>query len=96
MVPFFMAIAILGIYFGVRLRDRWLLANAVLFVGLAWTPYLAGMWLWGWWLGVGIMAWGVSRWRPPTVSLERSPQLPPVHYAVCRPYHSSAASEDRA
>jgi len=93
---FFMAIAVLCTYFGVRLRDRWLLVNAVLFVGLAWTPYLVGAWLWGWWLGVGIMAWGVSRWRPPTVSQARSPQLPPVHYAVCRPYHSSAASEDRA
>jgi len=95
-VLFFMSIAILCAYFGVRLHDRWLLVNAVLFVGLAWTPYLAGAWLWGWWLGVGIMAWGASRWRPPQVSQGRTPPPPPVHYAVCRPYHSSAASEDRA
>lgn len=92
---FFLTMAGLCAWCGVRLRERWLLVNAVLFFGLAFTPYLSGAWLWGWWLGIGAMAWGASR-RGQTASPARTLLPPPVHYAVCRPYHSSAASEDRA
>ncbi len=90
---FFLLMAGLCAWFSVPLRERWLLVNAVLFVGLACTPYLSGVWLWGWWLGIGAMAWGASRHR--AISQVPSPPPPPAHYAVCRPYHSSATSEDR-
>lgn len=92
---FFLLMAGLCAWCGVRLQERWLLVNAVLFVGLAFTPYLSGVWLWGWWLCIGAMAWGASR-RGRTASQAQTLPPLPVHYAVCRPYHSSAASEDRA
>lgn len=91
---FFLGMASLCVWFGVRLKERWLLVNAVLFVGLAFTPYLTGAWLWGWWAWVGITAWVMGRRR--TASEMPALPPPPVHYAVCRPYRSSATSEDRA
>jgi hypothetical protein len=92
---FFVCMACVCAYLGLRLRDRWLWVNAALFAGLAETPYLAGAALWGWWLAVGLTALWVAR-RVPTPCPAPAPPTPLVHYAVCRPYHSSAASEDRA
>jgi hypothetical protein len=92
---FFMGMAVLCAWLGAQLRDRWLWVNAVLFVGLAGTPYLAGVALWGWWLAVGLTAfWAARRVPKPCPALPLPTRC--AHYAVCRPYHSSAASEDRA
>ena len=91
---FFVCMACVCTYLGLRLRDRWLWANAALFVGLAGTPYFTGVALWGWWVAIGLTALWVAR-RVPTPCPAPAP-TPPAHYAVCRPYHSSAASEDRA
>jgi hypothetical protein len=60
---FFMGMAVLCAWLGAQLRDRWLWVNAVLFVGLAGTPYLAGVALWGWWLAVGLTAFWAARQR---------------------------------
>jgi hypothetical protein len=92
---FFIGMAVLCVWLGAQLRDRWLWVNAALFVGLAGTPYLAGAALWGWWLAVGLTALWLAR-RVPTPCPAPAPPTPLAHYAVCRPYHSSAASEDRA
>lgn len=93
---FFLFLAGLCAYLGIWLHDRWLRANAVLFLGLAGMPYFTGAALWGWWLLVGIMAWVVARLRSPQACPAPAPLPRYVHYAVCRPYHNSAASEDRA
>jgi len=92
---FFVCMACVCAYMGLRLRDRWLWVNAVLFVGLAGAPYLTGGALWGWWLAIGLTAFWAAR-RLPTPCPAPSQPTPPAHYAVCRPYHSSATSEDRA
>jgi hypothetical protein len=92
---FFIGMAVLCAWLGAQLRDRWLWVNAALFVGLAGTPYLAGAALWGWWLAVGLTAlWAAQQVPKPCPA--PAPPTPLAHYAVCRPYHSSAASEDRA
>lgn len=92
---FFVCMAGLCTYLGLHLRDRWLWVNAALFVGLAGTPYLSGTTLWGWWVAIGLMAFWAAR-RAPKPCPAPVPPTPLAHYAVCRPYHSSAASEDRA
>ncbi|BCW96047.1 MAG: hypothetical protein KatS3mg018_1529 [Fimbriimonadales bacterium] len=92
---FFVCMAILCAWLGARLRDRWLWVNAVLFAGIAGTPYLSGATLAGWWLAMGFIAFWAAR-RVPAPCPAPSLPTPPVHYAVCRPYHSSATSEDRA
>jgi hypothetical protein len=92
---FFVCLACVCAYLGLRLRDRWLWVNAALFVGLAGTPYLAGAALLGWWLAIGLTAlWAALQVPKPCPA--PAPPTPLAHYAVCRPYHSSAASEDRA
>ncbi|GIV11467.1 MAG: hypothetical protein KatS3mg020_0958 [Fimbriimonadales bacterium] len=96
MMLFFLCLAGLCAYLSVRLRDRWLRANAVLFMGLAGMPYCAGVSLWGWWLVIGLTAWGAARWGVRQACPAPAPPTPRAHYAVCRPYHSSATSEDRA
>lgn len=93
---FFLFLAGLCAYLSVRLRDRRLRVNAVLFLGLAFMPYFLGVLLWGWWLGVGLTAWAAARWRSLQACPAPAPPPPPAHYAVCRPYRSSATSEDRA
>lgn len=92
---FFVCLACLCAYLGLHLRDRWLWVNAALFVGLAGTPYLSGATLWGWWLAIGLIAFGAARRAPKPCPAPVPPTLS-AHYAVCRPYHSSATSEDRA
>ncbi len=92
---FFWCLAILCAYCSVRLRDRWLRVNALLFMGLAGMPHFTGAWLVGWWLLIGVMAWAWARWNPQSACPAPAPPTPPAHYAVCRPYHSSATSEDR-
>jgi hypothetical protein len=92
---FFVCMACVCAYLGLRLRDRWLWVNAALFVGLAGMPYFTGVALWGWWVAIGLTALWLAR-RVPTPCPAPAPPTLLAHYAVCRPYHSSAASEDRA
>ncbi|MFQ3610368.1 MAG: hypothetical protein SNJ72_02640 [Fimbriimonadales bacterium] len=92
MVLFFLLMSGLCAYLGQRMRDRWLVANGVVFLGLAFTPALSGALLIGWWILISLlMAWSMVRTAvrsTPTVS----PQ-PTFHHAVCRPIWTLTKSD---
>ncbi len=94
MILFFLLMSGLCAYLAWRGGDRWLVANGVVFLGLALTPALTGHWLIGWWTLISLLtalALGGACSRP-------SPFAPPTpisHHAVCTPYHSTSASEGR-
>ena len=80
-------------YIAWRLGNRSLAVCAVLFVGLAGMPLVAHEWLAGYGMVVIGLAGGVQyafRYPPRATPPPRF-----VHHAVCRPYHSSVAFEDR-
>lgn len=95
MIVFFVLMALACAWLSVQLQDRWLAVNAWLFVGLAFTPLIGGSALLLWWVVVGLMAWWMAVRYFPRAWREPAPLPQSAHYAVCRWYHSSAASEGR-
>lgn len=92
---FFLLMAVICAWLAVQLRDRWLGVNAVLFVGLAFMPFLGGAVLLAWWALMALMAWRVVGQNHPQVWRGRAPQPQSDRCVVCIPYRNSAASEGR-
>lgn len=93
MVPFFMGMALFCGFGAWRLGDRSLAVCAILFLGLAGLPSVGREWLA--WYGVVIIALAMGvRYTRCWVHAD-VPSSQWFHHAVCRPYHSSVAFEDR-
>lgn len=93
MVPFFVGMALFCGSMAWRLGSRSLAVCGVLFMGLAGMPLIAPQWLVGYGMAIIGLAGGVQyafRHLPCA-----TPPTRPVHHAVCRPYHSTVAFEDR-